>query len=251
MPISSSHFENSRSILNDSITQTWAAANEPIDKDEWILYPSEVNAAYMPPYNEILFPAGILQPPFFHGDLPSVINYGAFGSVAGHEVSHGFDNSGRTYDADGKLFDWWGDDTEAEYNRRIDCFKNQFNNITITVPGATQPYRVNGTLTLGENIADSAGVVASFEAWQKRRREHPNEGAMGLPGLEGVFTDEQMFFVAFGNMWCTKATPQGILRFEDRVHPPGDARILGTVANSRAFREAFGCKVKEPTCQLF
>ncbi|KAK3349560.1 peptidase family M13 [Lasiosphaeria hispida] len=249
--ITPSYFHNALSMRNKSLVTEWSALGKPRDRDAWPFYATVVDAAYDPRQNEIVFPAGILQPPFFDSGLPSAVNYGAFGAVAGHEVSHAFDVNGRLYDADGKVADWWGDETEKEYNRRVGCFVRQFDNFTVQVPGSHMaPLQVNGTLTLPENIADSAGLVVSHKAWLRHRETSPDE-PRGLPGLEGVFTEEQLFFVAYTNMWCAKATEKGLRNMVKATHAPGQARAMGTLQNSRAFREAFGCMVKEPTCELW
>ncbi|KAK3350253.1 hypothetical protein B0T25DRAFT_262778 [Lasiosphaeria hispida] len=245
--ISLSHFSNSLSIANSSTAQSWATLGKPINRDEWHMTAATVNAYYSPNLNEIVFPAAIMQLPLFHADLPSAVNYGSFGAIAGHEISHGFDNTGRMFDARGVYGDWWTPATSAEFQTRVDCLVAQFDNMTLTTPGTDVGVKVNGRRTVGEAIADSAGLTAAFDAWTSQRGDEA-----ALPGLEGLFTDEQMFFVAFGNLWCTKATLAALQRqvLVDS-HPPGPARILGATMNSRAFRQAFQCPVKEPTCELW
>ena len=213
------------------------------------MLPTTVNAMYEPEYNSILFPAAILQAPFFGGDFPLAVNYGAFGAVAGHEISHAFDTTGGQYNADGRRVDWWGNETKKEYQRRIQCFKEQYNNFTVILPGQEEGkgFKVNGVRTLGENISDSAGLGVAFEAWRKRKGEKDREG---LPGLER-FTEEQLFFVAFANMWCSKYNEKGLAGYGRDSHAPPAVRIRGAVANSRAFREVFSCEVREPVCELW
>jgi endothelin-converting enzyme len=206
-----------------------------------------VNAYYSPSGNEIVFPAGIMQLPVFGDELPEYVSYGAFGSVAGHELTHGFDNNGAHYDETGKYADWWDNTTLSNFNKKTKCFVDQYQ--AFTIPGLDgKPLHVNGKLTLGENIADAGGLTASFAAWQKRAKTSPNKL---LPGLE-QFSAEQMFFISYSNWWCGKVRPaQAVNYVYTDPHSPADKRIIGTLSNSKAFREAFQCKVKQPSCELW
>lgn len=224
---------------------------------------STVNAYYSPPGNQIVFPAGIMQAPIFYPpSLPLALSYGAFGAVAGHELSHAFDSSGRHFNQNGAYADsWWDDATIAAFQNKTSCFVHEYANFT--VPGLNgEPLHVNGRLTLGENLADAGGLSAAFNAWQRREAEQRESSAsndklihggepQSLPGLQ-QYTAEQLFFLAFGNVWCGKTRPALAARlvYSD-PHSPTAARILGTVANSGEFREAFKCKGKEPTCKLW
>jgi endothelin-converting enzyme len=202
---------------------------------------------YNPPGNEIVFPAGIMQFPVFDVEVPSFVSYGAFGSVAGHELSHAFDSTGRHYDQNGNYTDWWNKNTVKEFESRAQCFVNQYGNYSVEGPDG-KPLHVNGRLTLGENIADAGGLSASFASWQKRRAEKPNQD---LPGLEH-FTQEQLFFVSYANWWCgTSRKETAINRIYTDPHAPKWARILGTMANSKDFRDSFNCPSKKPTCELW
>lgn len=236
--------------MNFTALQPWKSLTP--GHTTWDMLPTTVNAMYDAEYNEILFPAAILQSPFFHRDLPPAVNYGAFGAVAGHEVSHAFDNYGSRYGADGKRVDWWGNGTKQEYERRVQCFVKQFDGFAVNASAgnmtADGSFQVNGTRTLGENVSDSAGVGVAFEAWQERKAiEGPGQG---LPGLQR-FSEEQMFFVAFANMWCSKFNKKGLEGYSRDSHSPPPVRVKGMAANSRAFRKAFGCEVKEPVCELW
>ncbi|KAI1366072.1 peptidase family M13 [Xylaria arbuscula] len=245
--ITDSFFDNSLSSNKFSANQTWSALGKPVDRGEWGMQADIVNAYYNPAGNEIVFPAGIMQFPVFSVDLPNYVSYGAFASVAGHELSHAFDNSGRHYDENGNFTDWWTTHTVEEFDKRATCFVNQYNNYTIEGNGG-QPLHVNGKLTLGENIADAGGVSAAFAAWEKRRVDSPDQS---LPGLEH-FTHEQLFFVFYANWWCGKVRKEQAINYiYVDPHSPAFARILGTTSNSRAFRESFNCPVKEPTCELW
>ncbi|OTB04317.1 hypothetical protein M426DRAFT_320912 [Hypoxylon sp. CI-4A] len=247
LTISDSFFNNTLSSNFREVNRTWSALGKPVDHGEWGMQADIVNAYYSPVGNEIVFPAGIMQFPVFQLGLPSYTSYGAFASVAGHELSHAFDNSGRHYDEHGNYTDWWTNNTVQEFDKRADCFVEQYNNFTVEGNNG-EPLHVNGRLTLGENIADAGGVSAAFAAWKKRTEGTPDES---LPGLDH-FTHEQLFFIFYGNWWCGKARKeQAIQAIYTDPHSPAFARVLGTTANSRAFRESFNCPVKEPTCELW
>ncbi|KAI0427848.1 peptidase family M13 [Xylaria sp. FL1042] len=247
LEITGSFFNNTVSSSRFSANQTWSALGKPVDRDEWGMQADIVNAYYNPAGNEIVFPAGIMQFPVFSVDLPGYVSYGAFASVAGHELSHAFDNSGRHYDENGNYTDWWTEHTVEEFDKRAACFINQYNNFSIE-GNSGQPLHVNGRLTLGENIADAGGVSAAFAAWEKRRGPSPDQS---LPGLDH-FTHEQLFFVFYANWWCGKVRKEQAINYiYVDPHSPAFARILGTTSNSRAFRESFNCPAKEPTCELW
>lgn len=241
-------FDNVMSISRWRVNQSWRQLGKPVDKNEWGMTAPTVNAYYDPAGNEIVFPAGIMQFPVFGSELPQYINYGAFGAVAGHELSHAFDNNGRHYDVNGNLTDWWTQHTVEEFEARAECFVKEYSNFTAIGPnGAT--LHVNGRQTLGENIADAGGLSAAFSIWQKRRQEYPD---LDLPGLD-FFSQEQLFYVSYGNFWCSKYSQQALARtIYTNVHSPNFARIEGAaMLNSRGFREAFNCPVKEPVCELW
>lgn len=206
-----------------------------------------VNAYYQPAGNEIVFPAAIMQFPVFGGGFPGYVNYGAFGSVAGHELSHAFDNNGRHYDPNGHYADWWTNHTVEEFTKRADCFVEEYSKFTVV--GTNGPVHVNGELTLGENIADAGGLSASWNAWKARRQDYPDQD---LPGLD-YFTQEQLFYLAYGNFWCSKYTKAALTRgILTDPHSPNMWRLQGAaMMNSRGFKEAFNCPVKEPTCELW
>jgi endothelin-converting enzyme len=244
---SSNFFGNSLSISRFEVAREWSALGRPVDRDEWGMTVPTVNAYYNPPGNEIVFPAGIMQFPVFDVNVPKYLSYGAFGSVSGHELSHAFDSTGRHYDQNGNYTDWWNNKTVEGFVERAECFVDQYQNFT--VPGADdKPLHVNGKLTLGENIADAGGVTASFAAWKKRQAESPDQD---LPGLEH-FSQEQLFFVSYANWWCGKSRKEtAISRIYTDPHAPKWARILGTMANSRDFKQSFQCPDKEPVCELW
>ncbi|KAF1851270.1 zincin [Cucurbitaria berberidis CBS 394.84] len=244
---SDAFFNNALAMRRFAVDEEWVALGKPVDRDEWDMTVPTVNAYYNPPGNEIVFPAGIMQFPVFDVNVPAYMSYGAFGSVAGHELSHAFDSTGRHYDQNGNLTDWWSNATVDAFKEKTECFVSQYANFT--VPRSNdKPLHVNGRLTLGENIADAGGLSAAFRAWKRRAEEKPNKD---LPGLEH-FSQEQLFFVSYSNWWCGKTRKDtAISRIYTDPHAPKWARILGTMANSREFKESFQCKAKEPTCQLW
>ncbi|KAI1805706.1 endothelin-converting enzyme 1 [Daldinia bambusicola] len=247
LKISKSFFNNTLSSNAWETNRTWSALGKPVDHGEWGMQADIVNAYYNPVGNEIVFPAGIMQFPVFQLELPSYVSYGAFASVAGHELSHAFDNSGRHYDEHGNFTDWWTNRTVQEFEKRADCFVEQYGNFTVEGSGG-EPLHVNGRLTLGENIADAGGVAAAFAAWRSRVESKPDQD---LPGLD-FFTQDQLFFVFYANWWCGKnRREEAVRRIYTDPHSPAFARVLGTTANSKAFRESFNCPVKEPTCELW
>ncbi|KAL1961596.1 hypothetical protein VTN77DRAFT_1422 [Rasamsonia byssochlamydoides] len=243
-------FENSLAMARFRVEREWSQLGKPTNRDEWGMTASTVNAYYNPPGNEIVFPAGIMQAPAFYGPkAPLYLAYGAFGAISGHELSHAFDSTGRHYDQTGNYTNWWDDKTVEAFEERAQCFIDQYSNFTVPGPDPdSEPLHVNGRLTLGENIADAGGLSAAFHAWKKRDEASSD---LLLPGLEH-FTKEQLFFVAYGNWWCSKTTKEAAIRaiYED-PHAPKPARIQGTMANSREFKEAFKCADKQPTCKLW
>jgi endothelin-converting enzyme len=244
---SNEFFDNFLSVVRFSIEDEWSALGKPVDRDAWGMTVPTVNAYYNPPGNELVFPAGIMQRPVFDLEAPAYMSYGAFGSVAGHELSHAFDSTGRHYDQNGNYTEWWSDSTIEAFKKKTECFVDQYANFTVPGPD-NEPLHVNGRLTLGENIADAGGLSASFQAWKRRAAEKPNKN---LPGLEH-FTQDQLFFVTYSNWWCGKTRKDtAINRIYTDPHAPKWARVLGTMANSREFRESFHCKVKEPTCEIW
>lgn len=207
-------------------------AGKPVDRSEWQMTPPTVNAYYNPLFNEMVFPAGILQQPFFHRDFPAAMNFGGIGMVMGHELTHGFDDSGRKFDARGKMEQWWDDTAVESFTGRTACVEQLYSGYEVQ-PGVN----VNGKLTLGENIADLGGIKKSFQAY----REHVSQHGEGEPSVDGV-TDDQLFFVAFAQTWCMKSTPE-IERMLITVdsHSPARFRVVGPAASLPQFAEVFGC----------
>jgi endothelin-converting enzyme len=197
----------------------------------------------------MIIPAGISQLPLFHYHLPDYALYGGLGSVIGHEITHGFDSNGRLWNEDAEHRTWWDNATVNGFQSRAQCFVDQYSQFEVPIPGGQQG-KVSGELTLPENLADSGGLRAAYEAWVADRKNMPEAWDQDLPGLD-EFTHEQMFFIFWGNLWCDYSSPaRNELVLQD-VHAPHSARILGMAANSRAFKEAWNCPVKEPVCELF
>jgi putative endopeptidase len=204
----------------------------PVDRGEWLMSPQTVNAYYNPGLNEIVFPAGILQPPFFSEHQDDAQNYGAMGAVIGHEITHGFDDSGAQYDKDGNLANWWSEADLAEFTRRGDVLRRQFDGYV-----ALDDLHVNGQLTLGENIADLGGLRIAYRAFLRAM-----EGRPRTPDAQG-FTPEQRFFMSFVQSWRSNIRPEALrLQVNTDPHSPARFRALGPISNLPEFREAFGCE---------
>ncbi|MBM3855726.1 MAG: M13 family metallopeptidase, partial [Verrucomicrobia bacterium] len=203
---------------------------QPVDKREWGMTPSTVNAYFSPVTNQIVFPAGILQPPFFDPALDDAVNYGAIGAVIGHEITHGYDDQGRRYDADGNLTDWWTPEDAAKFRERAQRLVEQFNSYQ-ALPGLA----INGQLALGENIADLGGVSIAFEALQRSLRGKPPAAK-----IDG-FTPEQRFFISWAQQWRTAYRDDAMrMQVARGPHAPGNFRAYGPLVNLQEFFAAFG-----------
>ncbi len=204
---------------------------KPIDRDEWGMTPQTINAYYNPELNEIVFPAAILQPPFFDANADDAVNYGAIGAVIGHEISHGFDDQGSQYDGDGNLRDWWSAADHKNFNAKTKMLVDQYNSYS-PIPG----YHVNGALTLGENIADNSGVAIAYKAYKLSLHGRK------APVIDG-YTGEQRFYIGFGQVWRMKMREAAqIVRIKSDPHSPGQFRTNGTLKNQPGFYAAFGVK---------
>jgi endothelin-converting enzyme/putative endopeptidase len=208
---------------------------KPVDRGEWGMTPPTVNAYYSPRYNDINFPAGILQPPFFDAEGDLAGNYGAIGAVMGHEMTHGFDDEGRHFDGEGNLKEWWGPADATAFEGRAACLVREYGGFT-----AVDDIKVNGRLTLGENIADNGGVRLAFAAFRKAL-------ARGGDQSIGGYTSEQRFFIGYAQIWCGNTTPEDIRRrVQIDPHSPGEFRVNGVVVNQPEFAAAFKCPVGAP-----
>lgn len=205
---------------------------KPVDKTEWGMSPQTVNAYYNPLNNEIVFPAAILQPPFFNPNADAAINFGGIGAVIGHEMTHGFDDSGAQFDADGNLVDWWTAEDKANFEKATKALAAQYDKYE-PVKGTF----VNGTFTNGENIADLGGVNISYDALQMYLKDHGN------PGLISGYTQDQRFFMSWATVWRTLQKEASLLnQIKTNEHSPGLYRATGPLVNTDAFYKAFDVK---------
>ncbi|XP_033642462.1 neprilysin-1-like [Asterias rubens] len=229
--VSDSYFTNSLIWRQWSMGQRSARLRSLVDKTAWTAAPTDVNAYYSSSKNRILFTAGILQPPFYHHDLPLYYNYGGIGVVIGHEITHGFDDKGRQYDKDGNLNDWWSEQSVFNFKERAQCMVDQYSNYVMPETNET----LNGKLTQGENIADNGGLKEAYKSYKDNIVDDPL-----LPGLN--FNQDQMFFLSFGQLWCSVFRPEGVTSYLLRNrHSPGRYRVIGTMQNNEDFAKAFNC----------
>ena len=213
--------------------------DKPTDRKDWSMTPPTVNAYYRPPMNDINFPAGILQPPFYGKLMDDAVNYGGIGVVIGHELTHGFDDQGRKYDAQGNFRDWWTPEDGKEFEKRADCMANEYSNF-VAVKDDKGEVKLNGKLTLGENTADNGGLKLAYMALTEIIGNTP------VKAIDG-YTPQQRFFLAYGQIWCQNVTDQEARkRALTDPHSPGRFRVNGAVQNSAAFQQAFGCKAGQP-----
>lgn len=236
----SEEFESKRQI---------AKIGKPLDRKEWGMTPPEVNAYYSGSFNEIVFPAGILQPPFFDKSMDDAINFGGIGLVIGHELTHGFDDQGRKFDPSGNLRDWWTEQDGKEFEKRVSCVADEYSNFV-----AVDNLKLNGRLTLGENTADNGGARIALAALERLIAEDKT-GKEGQ-SIDG-FTPQQRFFLGFGRVWCEKQRPEFLrMQVSTNPHSPGKYRVNGVVQNMPEFQKAFGCKagqamVAENACHVW
>ncbi len=221
------HFEFHRDL---------AKIGQPVDRAEWGMTPPTVNAYYNPQLNEIVFPAGILQPPYFDGHADDALNFGAMGAIIGHEMTHGFDDEGRQFDATGNMRDWWAPEDAKNFDERAACIEKQFDGFVVS-----GDLHENGKLVLGESIADLGGLVIAHAAFLKTQAGKPQ-----TPGADG-YTPEQRFFIAYARSWCDAERPD----FEKLLvtvdpHPLSRFRAIAPLQNMAIFAAAFDCKAGDP-----
>ncbi|NOZ85685.1 MAG: M13 family metallopeptidase [Deltaproteobacteria bacterium] len=213
-----------------------AKIGKPVDRTEWEMTPPTVNAYYEPQLNEMVFPAGILQPVFYTQGANDAVNYGGIGFVMGHELTHGFDDQGRKFDAQGNMADWWSPDVSKKFEDRASCVVKQFSNYV-----AVDNLKLNGKLTLGENIADLGGLKLSFSAYKtahKNTKPEPNVGG---------FSPQQQFFLSAAQVWCSKSRPEYARKMVVvDPHSPPKWRVNGPLSNLADFSKAFSCKPGDP-----
>jgi len=212
-----------------------AKIGKPVDRGEWSMSPPTVNAYYNPQINDINFPAGILQPPFFDPRADDAPNYGDTGATIGHELTHGFDDEGRQFDAQGNLRDWWTAEDGKQFDQRASCIADQYSQYV-----AVDDIKVNGELTMGENVADLGGLMLAYMAWKNETR------GQKLEPIDG-FTPEQRFFIGYGQAWCSNTRDQTKRMWATiDPHSPDKYRANGVVANTPEFQQAFHCKAGSP-----
>ncbi|NWH73284.1 MMEL1 protein, partial [Piaya cayana] len=231
-----SYFENILENLRAGAQKSLRKLRERVDQDLWIIGAAVVNAFYSPNRNQIVFPAGILQPPFFSEHQPQALNFGGIGMVIGHEITHGFDDNGRNFDKDGNMFDWWSNFSATHFKEQSRCMVYQYGNYTWELAGGQN---VSGISTLGENIADNGGVRQAYKAylkWLEREGTEPK-----LPGLN--LSHKQLFFLNFAQVWCGSYRPEYASQsIKTDVHSPLKYRVMGSLQNFEAFSEVFHCK---------
>jgi endothelin-converting enzyme/putative endopeptidase len=212
-----------------------AKIGKPVDRGEWGMTPPTVNAYYDPQMNDINFPAGVLQPPAFDPTSDAAPNYGDTGGTVGHELTHGFDDEGRQFDAHGNLRDWWTPEDAKEFQKRADCISNQYSGYTII-----DDIKINGKLTLGEDVADLGGLILAWTAWKQDTKDQKLESLDDL-------TPDQRFFVGYGQSWCGQTRDETKrLRATVDPHSPEKYRTNGVVSNMPEFQQAFHCKAGSP-----
>ena len=221
------------------VQRQYKKIDRPTDRKDWGMTPPTVNAYYRPSMNDINFPAGILQPPFYGKLMDDAVNYGAIGVVIGHELTHGFDDQGRKYDAVGNLHDWWTAEDAKEFEQRVDCTAKEYSSF-VSVKDDKGEVKLNGKLTLGENTADNGGLKLAYMALMSIIDDTPVKPL-------GGYTAAQRYFLAYGQIWCQNVTDQQARKLVlIDPHSPGRWRVNGAVQNSAAFQQAFGCKAGQP-----
>ncbi|CAB1414219.1 unnamed protein product [Pleuronectes platessa] len=231
------YFKNILNSIKFNIKLSVKKIHEEVDKNAWLLPPQALNAYYLPNKNQMVFPAGILQPTLYNPEFPQSLNYGGIGAIIGHEITHGYDDWGGQYDSHGNLKQWWTEDSYRKFQRKAECIVKLYDNFSV------YNQRVNGRLTLGENIADMGGLKLSFFAYQKWVRENGPERP--LPGLK--YTHEQLLFIAFAQNWCMKRRSQSIyLQLLTDKHAPEHYRVIGSVSQFDEFARVFHCPKGSP-----
>lgn len=227
-----SYYENMKNARAFSVKRELDKIGKPVDRTEWGMTPQTINAYYSPNMNEIVFPAAILQPPFFYLDADDAVNYGAIGVVIGHEMTHGFDDQGRQYDKEGNLHDWWTPEDAVNFEKQTQALVAHYNNYTLL-----DSLHVDGSLTLGENIADLGGVNIAYTALLKAMTGKDMNAT-----IDG-FTASQRFFLSYAQVWRNNIRDKELMRrLQEDVHSPGEARVNGIVYNIPAFYQAFDIK---------
>jgi putative endopeptidase len=242
-------YSNLKIVRGDAIGNAWRASEfenkrelakigKPVDRGEWHMTPPTVNAYYNPLMNDINFPAGILQSPFFDPNATDAVNFGEIGAVVGHELTHGFDDQGSQFDGNGNLSNWWTADDRKKFDAMTDCEVNEYSSFT-----AVDDLKVNGKLTLGENTADNGGLRLAYFAFLADAKRK----GIDLDAKQDGYTPLQQFFLGYGQSWCATLRPEDIrLLVQTNPHTPDWLRVNGVVQNMPEFGKAFGCKAGQP-----
>uniref|UniRef100_A0AAG5CX34 Neprilysin, neutral endopeptidase 1 n=1 Tax=Anopheles atroparvus TaxID=41427 RepID=A0AAG5CX34_ANOAO len=235
------YFENTLAVLSHIRRSDQEKLGQVVNKTAWHTAPAVVNAYYSRNKNQIMFPAGILQPPFYHRHFPRSINYGGIGVVIGHELTHGFDDKGRLFDRDGNLYRWWSDGAIEAFHERAACLVQQYGRYTIDEIGV----QLDGETTQGENIADNGGIKQAFLAYTKWLAAQTDPRVLALETLPGLnVTNTQLFFLNFAQIWCGAMRPEATRnKLKTAVHSPGRFRVIGTLSNSEDFAREYRCPV--------
>uniref|UniRef100_A0A1A8UHW5 Membrane metallo-endopeptidase-like 1 n=1 Tax=Nothobranchius furzeri TaxID=105023 RepID=A0A1A8UHW5_NOTFU len=229
------YFENILENLMSEAHKSLKKLREPVDPDQWIIGAAVVNAFYSPNRNQIVFPAGILQPPFFSKHQQQALNFGGIGMVIGHEITHGFDDNGRNFDKDGNMLNWWSNYSAEHFKEQSQCMVQQYGDFVWKLAGGQN---VSGISTLGENIADNGGVRQAYKAYLQWVDMEGEE--LQLPGLD--MDHKQLFFLNFAQVWCGAYRPEYASQsIKTDSHSPLEYRVLGSLQNFEAFSEAFQC----------
>jgi putative endopeptidase len=229
--------QNSLRARSFNLRRELAKVGNAVDREEWQMSPPTVNAYYDPQRNHMVFPAGILQPPFYDVRSAPAVNLGAIGMVVGHELTHGFDDEGSQYDAQGNLKNWWEPSVHEQFKAKTACVADQYSSYE-ALPGL----KLNGQLTLGENIADLGGVKLAYAAL-RASREAERASSAAAPIIAGGYSEDQQFFLAMGQAWCAKYRPElERLMAQTNPHSPPRYRVQGALANLPEFSAAFACE---------
>jgi putative endopeptidase len=225
------YYKNIQSVERHNFKEMVSKLGKPVDKTEWGMTPPTVNAYYNPAFNEIVFPAGILQFPFFDKDADDAINYGAIGAVIGHEMTHGFDDQGSQYDKDGNLKDWWTMEDKTKFKAKVKVVVDQYDKYVVL-----NNVHVNGSLTTGENMADIGGLAIAYQAFKNTEQGKSDK-------LIDGYTPDQRFFLAFGQVWRIKNRDETMrMRINTDPHSPEMFRVNGPLSNMPEFYKAFNVK---------
>ncbi|XP_022785756.1 endothelin-converting enzyme 2-like [Stylophora pistillata] len=236
---SNAFFKNNIEVDKWVRNRLFAKLRKAVDKEKWPMFPQTINAMYQFYENEIVIPAGILQSPFFYSSkIPRSLSYGALGSIIGHELTHGFDNTGRKFDKNGDIVkEWWSKQSLIEFNKRSQCIEEQYSKFKVQ-----GKYPISGKVTLGENIADNGGTKLSYFAYHNWLIKHRGEEKYALPSLH--YTNDQLFFIGYAQEYCSNARPKTeYISTLSEIHAPPKFRVIGTLSNFREFSEAFNCPI--------